>query len=69
MMVAYSAPAEVINIRTSMQVFERPWRRASGLDFTARGTWFNSRCGQIGSSQCRVTVVWGAHRQKAMANF
>jgi hypothetical protein len=50
---------------------ERPWRRASGLDLTVRGTWLNPRCGQFGSRQavCDFTVVRGAHRQKAMANY
>jgi hypothetical protein len=35
-----------------------PWRRTSGLDFTARGTWFYLRRGQIGSSQCCVILQW-----------
>ena len=45
-----------------------PWRRTSGLDFTARGTWFNSRCSQIGSSQCHVQFYSGMRRSPSESN-
>jgi hypothetical protein len=47
---------------------ERPWRRASGLDFTACGTWFNPCCGQFGSRQDCVRFYSGMRRSPSESN-
>jgi hypothetical protein len=55
-------------IKLINKIKEHLWCRASGIDFTARDTWFNLRCGQIGSSQCRVRFRSGMRRSPSESN-
>jgi hypothetical protein len=50
---------------------ERPWRRISGLDFTAVVTRSIRAAVSLAADRavCDFTMVLGAHRQKAMTNY